>query len=218
MKRNYFLTAAAITLALMFNVQSVFAVTAIPNFPSCANPQGTVVASYADGTHGIVGSTDTHSGSDTVYQSSDITLTQCFCSVSGAGIQTDWWKAGSLTDDEIKVLESEGWTYVPNGTPWGLDDAFYLTSNSNYSCLSATPTPPPSNPGGPGDGKSDGHSDGGSSCPSCTAPPGQILSAETGDVLGLAYTGDSVRLYGVFVIAIISLLTGFVLLRRQHSR
>lgn len=219
MKNKYVGVFAVITFALFVNVQSAFAVSAIPNFPNCVNPQGSVIASYSDGTHGIAGSSATYNGSDTVYQSSDITVTQCFCSVSGQGIQTNWWKASSLTGDEIKALESEGWVYVPSGTPWGLDDGFYLASNSNYSCLSTTPTPPP-NPGGPGDGRSDGRSDGGSSCPSCTAlPSGQVLGAMTdGQVLGLAYTGDIVKLYSVFILAALFFLIGSVLLHKGKKQ
>ncbi len=223
MKRSIYYGLIGLLASAFVAVPQVMAATAIPNFPSCGSPQGGVVASYNDGTHGIAGSSGTYTGSDAVYQANDITLIQCFCSTSGEGIQTNWWKASSLTSDEIKELESEGWTYVPSGTPWGLSDGFYLTLNSGYSCLAPTPTPPPSNGGGgPGDGRSDGRSDGGSSCPSCTATPqaAQVLGAQTeeGQILGLAFTGDGIKVYGVFAIALFSLIAGAVLLKRQESR
>ncbi len=67
------------------------------------------------------------------------------------------------------------------------------TDSNSPDCLTptSTPVPPPSNPGGPGDGRSDG----GSSCPSCTAPPGgnssggQVLGAST-DTLAATGTND----------------------------
>ena len=81
-------------------VSPVFAIST-PSFPSCANPQGVVRASYSEGVHGIVGSSATYTGSDAVYTLSDDTVTQCFCSVDGAGIQTNWWKASSLSSSSF---------------------------------------------------------------------------------------------------------------------
>src|SRR5438105_1101896 len=81
----------------------------VPQFPSCANPQGTLKVNYDSGTHGIAGKTDSFSGKDSVYTISPEALTQCFCSTNGQGIQTNWWKVSSLTESEINLLKSQGW-------------------------------------------------------------------------------------------------------------
>ncbi|HUD18828.1 MAG TPA: hypothetical protein VMR81_00080 [Patescibacteria group bacterium] len=218
MKRSIYYGLIGVVASAFVAVPSVFASVSVPNFPSCLSPQGSAIASYNDGDHGIVGSDATYTGSDAVYQASDITLIQCFCSTSGQGIQTNWWRASSLTNDEIKELESEGWTYVPSGTPWGLDDGFYLTQNSSYSCLAPTPTPGGGDGGGGGGG---GSSSGGSSSSSNSSSSNTVVAgAETseGQILGLASTGDIVKVYGVFAIAFFSLITGFALLKRHESR
>lgn len=110
----------------------------IPSFTSCTNPQGSIRADYPSGTHGIAGETATYSGKDTVYTLSGSTLTQCFCSTNGDGIQTNWWKASSLTPTEISILEREGWIYIPNGVLWGLDQGPYMAKNSTFSCPSSS--------------------------------------------------------------------------------
>lgn len=117
---------------LTVNGQS-FAVTT-PTFPECSNPQGTIKVQYTYGTHGIAGDPSNYQGSDTVYTITDTTQVQCFCTQDEKGIQTNWWKVTSLTDDEIKILKNQGWIYIPNGLLWGLDDAPYMAKNSDYSC------------------------------------------------------------------------------------
>src|SRR5215210_7466089 len=94
-----------IVLTALFwqSATSALAVTT-PSFPTCINPQGSVKASYSSGTHGIVGSTQEYTGSDSVYTLSDNTIVQCFCPVNGNGIQTDWWKIANLSDTDIKIL------------------------------------------------------------------------------------------------------------------
>ncbi len=122
-------------LALLFLLSSrvTLAVTE-PTFPLCSNPQGSVKASYGSGTHGVPGLSQTFTGSDQVYIISDDTLTQCLCVDGGEGIQTNWWKATSLNQQEIDQLLGLGWLYVPDGANWGLDSAPYLAINSAYSC------------------------------------------------------------------------------------
>jgi hypothetical protein len=140
----------------------------------------------------IVGSTETFVGRDAVYTLSDGTLTQCFCSVSGSGIQTDWWKASSLSADEINILESLGWIYVPAGNLWGLEEAPYIVKNSTYNCLPTTTTTRTSS----------------SSSNNGSTTNGSVLGDSTsieGEVLGMAATGNTRDI-------ILSFTLGFVLL------
>ena len=129
-----FLSLVLLIFFLAFSYSSVKAQTP-PSFPSCLNPQGTLKVSYEDGTHGIVGSTITYTGSDKVYSVSDVSLIQCFCADDGSGIQTNWWKVSSLTQAAIDSFKNLGWFFVPSGSVWGLDDEAYLAQNINYSCL-----------------------------------------------------------------------------------
>lgn len=122
----------ASTFLLTFSGQANAAT--IPTFPSCLNPQGTIKSTFDNGTHGIVGSSNSYSGSDTVYRVLDNSVTQCFCGGDGQGIQTDWWQYEGLTDQEIQNFKNDGWFVVPNGLAWGLADKPYLAKNSNYSC------------------------------------------------------------------------------------
>ena len=123
----------SIVLALSAFTGTVHAAT-IPTFPSCINPQGTVISNHDSGTHGVAGDTGVYTGKDTVYSLTSETLTQCLCASTGAGTQTNWWKASTLTQDEINVLTNEGWILIPNGAAWGLNEAPYLAKNSNYTC------------------------------------------------------------------------------------
>ncbi len=186
---------AIIILTIAFVASPVYAVST-PNFPFCNNPQAPLRVSYRAGTHGIVGSSTALEGSDSVYQASDMTVLQCFCSVNGEGIQTNWWKASSLTEEQVQQLKSEGWNYIPNGGVWGLDSDPYVAKNLNYSCLSRS-----GDTSGPGDGRSDGLSDGRSSCPECNSAigGGDVLGISTdGQVLGLATTGDMLIILSLF--------------------
>jgi hypothetical protein len=144
------LTAITVfTFLLMGSASPVFALleTQVPNFPSCVSPTGTQVVNYASGIHGIVGESGEFVGSDVVYTVEDSNLTQCFCATSGQGIQTNWWKTGSLSPDQYQLLTKDGWVYVPSGAAWGLQDVPYLAKNSTYSCLNTPSTPSGSNPG-----------------------------------------------------------------------
>ena len=176
---------SVITLSIVIFLSAfagkAYAVTT-PSFPLCANPEGQVKSTYDTGTHGVPGDSNAYLGKDTVYTLSENTLTQCLCPANGNGVQTNWWKAGSLTTDEINVLISEGWVLIPDGSSWGLDSAPYLAKNSSYSCTST-------NTGSSG-GVSDSES---------------ILATSTQAILSLASTGNKIFIYGVF-------LSGFALL------
>lgn len=123
----------ASALFFAFSAAPVLA-TDIPDFPSCTSPSGTVKVSYDSGVHGIPGDSGEYIGSDIVYTVSDTTLIQCFCAVSGSGIQTNWWKDGSISESQTAQLLSVGWIYIPDGSAWGLDPVPYLAKNSNFNC------------------------------------------------------------------------------------
>lgn len=179
-------------LYLVLCAKSVFAVVT-PTFPHCSSPQGSVKATYSTGTHGIVGSTATYNGSDAVYRLTDDTLTQCFCSTDGKGIQTNWWKASSLSEDQIQLLKNEGWLYVPAGKLWGLEESPYIAKNIYYSCL---PSSDPSTDRG-----------------------GQVSGAatSTGQILGLATTGNILTIVAIFSIAFTFIFLGATrLIRSLH--
>ncbi len=126
-------------LFAIFNASLVSAVenqVQIPDFPSCVNPTGSLVTTYSSGTHGIVGRLGEFVGSDAVYSVGDFNMIQCFCSANGLGIQTNWWKISSLSQNQIDQLIKLGWIFVPSGTPWGLTASAYMAQNIDYSCLS----------------------------------------------------------------------------------
>ncbi|CAN5281674.1 hypothetical protein BH10PAT1_BH10PAT1_6570 [soil metagenome] len=155
----------AFFVAFLIIGNTVFAVD-IPNFATCPNPNGSVIASYEDGDHGIVGDYSTHTGRDSVYQTTSTTDTQCYCPGNNYdGIQTDWWNVSGLSQQDITGLISNGWIFVPNGSVWGLEDAPYLAKNINFACS-----------GGQGGGSTLGSSDPGD--PS-TGTGGQVLGANT---------------------------------------
>lgn len=141
-----------------------------PGFPSCtAQISSPVLASYSGGSHGIPGSSATYTGSDKVYAiDGTVQVVQCFCTDDGKGIQSNWWKASSLSDADIKVLLSQGWIYIANGLAWGLSDAGYVVQNVEFACL------------GRGGGSVLG------------------LSTTTKGVLGLATTGNPPSPYNLF--------------------
>lgn len=168
-----------------------------PSFPSCTNPTGTVKVSYPSGTHGIPGNSGTFSGSDTVYDLGSGNHIQCFCAEDGNGIQTNWWNVNSLTEEEINILLSQGWTYIPTGSVWGLEDDPYLVQNANYSCRGGTNGSSSDNGGGGGGGGVAG------------------TSTSIGSVLGLAATGVILPLYLFGSLGFISLSLGLYLLKRR---
>jgi LPXTG-motif cell wall-anchored protein len=130
---NRIIIAISFVSVLLSLPRPVYAVNT-PNFGSCVNPQGKVIASYEDGKHGIVGMKGEVSGSDSVYQSSKNGVTQCFCPVDGQGIQTNWYDVSSVSQKDIDILKKEGWTYFATGSKWGLKDVPYVAKNADYAC------------------------------------------------------------------------------------
>jgi hypothetical protein len=194
-----FLTIFFIVLSLILQSGKVFAYE-IPNFTSCLNPQGQLIASYETGTHGIAGKPGLFEGKDVVYKVSENAVTQCFCPTNGSAVQTNFWKIPALSESEIKTLEAQGWIYIPNGALWGLDSAPYLAKNSDYSCKSS----------GGGSSSSSGSSSSGSG--------GAVSgSGGIGQVLGLASTGNTVFVLGTALTSGISLLLGLILKNRSRN-
>lgn len=207
---------------LFFGSKNTLAVE-IPNFPSCSNPQGTIKVQYNDGTHGIVGDTSSYSGSDTVYQLDSGNLSQCFCSTNGQGIQTNWWKDSSLTEEERQILINSGWIYIPNGALWGLEETAYFAKNANYSCSGNGGNGGSGGSGGDGgDGRSDGLGCASHDCSgnATTSSEGQVLGLSTsiGEVLGLASTGGNFLPFILAIIGALSLATGFLLSKKTSRR
>jgi hypothetical protein len=119
---------------LFISATSIVRAATPPNFSTCPNPGGEVIASYNDGVHAIAGDVETHMGSDFVYKQ-DIAITQCFCPTdSNDGIQTNWWNASGLTQTEINSFINAGWINIPNGEDWGLANGQYLALNTPFAC------------------------------------------------------------------------------------
>lgn len=192
--------------------QGAYAVSA-PSFPSCLNPQGTLIANYADGTHGIPGDTTAYSGSDKVYSYSGDQTLQCLCQVNGSGIQTNWLKVSSYPQEDIDALIQSGWIYIADGSAWGLDAAPYIAQNHAYSCLAI---------GGKDPAKKSKSSHRSSSRSSSSSTGGAVLGTSTvmGQVLGLASTGNSKTLYNMWLVGLLLLTLGVWLkwLKQQQLR
>lgn len=183
-----------IVLLLSALSKSAYAITS-PTFPACANPKGKIVATYDSGTHGVAGDTSSFTGKDTVYSLSEGTLTQCLCTNNGDGIQTNWWKVSSLTKEEKNILIKDGWILISDGSAWGLEAAPYLAKNSSYVCIGT-------NTSDSGSRNSNIKSD---------KKDGAVLGISTGEVLGLASTGNIAFILGVLFIGLSMFLTGLIL-------
>lgn len=190
-----------LVIASLLSPMQSFAVT-VPTFSSCLNPQGKTIASYSTGTHGIVGDMSEHTGSDSVYLQDNGNNVQCFCPTNGSGIQTNWLKASAVSQNDVNVLINSGWTYIPDGSAWGLDPVAYLAQNTSYACQGTSN-------GGSG---STGGSSGSSSSSSNGSSTG-IVQAATTHMNNLANTGDMQAIVYVFSAAIFSLVT-FTILKR----
>lgn len=129
-------TVAGLTLGLVIGLFAVSPVSAytIPSFSSCSAPSGSLMVSYSSGSHWIPVESFLREGSDSVYSLTDNTNLQCYCDLSGNGIQTEWWKISDLSQGDKDTLVSQGWIYVGNGADFGLSAAPYLARNSNYTC------------------------------------------------------------------------------------
>ncbi len=133
MFKKGFLALFLVLLSVAALVSPALAVD-VPGFPVCPSSSGTLISSYDSGIHGIVGDMSEHSGSDQVFQINADQLQQCFCSIQGQGIQTNWWKVSELTEQQLQTLQNLGWYFVPNGALWGLQDSPYVAQNSSFSC------------------------------------------------------------------------------------
>ncbi|MBI2034361.1 MAG: hypothetical protein HYT11_01375 [Candidatus Levybacteria bacterium] len=135
MKRKFAVTTLLSAILLFSQAGNSLAVITPPGFPSCVNPSGTQIANYDSGLHGIAGTTSEYRGRDSVYQVTSETLTQCFCPESGdTGIQTNWLKVASISEEDLQDLKNQGWSYIPNGSLWGLDQVGYVAKNQEYAC------------------------------------------------------------------------------------
>ncbi len=217
MKTQALLAILLTIFTLSFGSNSALAID-VPNFPTCSNPQGTIKVSYSDGTHGIVGDGAQYTGSDTVYQLDNGNLMQCFCSTNGQGIQTNWWKDGSITTEQRQILINSGWINIPNGALWGLEETSYFAKNADFSCGSGNNDSSGNGGRDGGDGRSDGLGCASHDC-SNQGQGGQVLGISTsiGEVLGLASTGGN---YLPFILATIGLssLGAGLLLNRKTSK
>lgn len=130
-----FLFSILVSTFVFLQTGSAYAAPTPPGFPSCVNPNGTLKVQFNEGLHGIPGTTADYRGSDKVYQVSSEQLIQCFCPESGdTGIQTNWWKLGTISDQDLQDLKNQGWSYIPNGSLWGLDPVSYVAKNDQYTC------------------------------------------------------------------------------------
>ena len=134
--------ATALLFALLLTITPVYAQeqqSAVPPQATCITPSGETIASYSNGTHGIVGDPNTFAGEDDVYSLGEAGALQCFCETSGNGVETIWWGSiGGFTQDQIESYTSSGWVYIPNGSLWGLEDKPYLAKNTRYLCSTAS--------------------------------------------------------------------------------
>jgi len=191
----------------------------VPDFGSCLNPQGSLIVSYSSGSHGVAGSTQSYQGADAVYRVAGNAATQCLCPDTGEGIQTNWLETSGLSQDEISILENQGWMYIGTGSSWGLSDIPYLVQNSNYSCNGATPTPTPETSCTPTPTVTTTPTLGPTSTPTpgptSTPTPGPAATATptpgTTRVAGLAYTGNMLLIYVLLGTGAASFILGLIL-------
>ena len=109
----------------------------LPYFPRCPSPGGTLVVSYSEGWHWIVGDPALKWGSDSVYHIGSNNYVQCYCPLNGntgQGIQTNWLKISNISEDQKNQLLSQGWILVENGADFGLPQGVYLAKNSFFTC------------------------------------------------------------------------------------
>lgn len=192
MRKNYLAIITLTVSLILLGTREILAQTTPPDFPACSNPQGTLRVQYNSGTHGIVGDSASHSGSDSVYSVDEERTVQCFCTLDGGGIQTNWWKISSLTQNEIDTLVNLGWHFVPSGLPWGLSPDPYMAKNSEYAC-------------------------GGQNSITTASVQGTSTSRSAGAVLGLAGTGGSYMPLIFALFGIVSTFLGIIIWNRRNS-
>ena len=199
MKYASVVTIIAIFVYLVFSTAQAMAVSPA-DFPACSNPQGTVIASYDTGTHGIVGNSGAYTGSDKVYRVDAEKITQCFCPTVGMGVQTNWIKTQNLSADEIKIHERDGWFFISSGKVWGLDDVSYLARNHDFTCN-----------GSSGSSNGSQQSSGGSSANGSSTG---IVEASTA-IMGLAGTGNTITLFSIATTGLVAFALSFILKRSK---
>jgi len=187
--RKLLIPIALFVLSLL-TPSSASAQASPPTFASCSSPQATLRVSYPEGQHAIVGQNALQSGSDIVYDINVDQVLQCFCSDTGNGTQTNWWKADSLTQDEIDTLVKLGWHFVPSGSIWGLDSGAYVALNSDYACAAET---------SPSSGT--------------VLATAAVTTSTGGSVLGLAATGNLLTTVFYALLGVTSLIIGVFLKR-----
>ena len=140
---------SALVLVFAFTVLGFFGVSLLaqanvnpPSFSTCQSFYGTDgdFASHETGTHQIVGG-GLLEGFDNVYSQDGGNYLQCYCPVEGEdGIQTVWWLADDLSEEDVNYYKAMGWFYE-NGLQWNLGDHWYLAKNSASVCAEPSPTP-----------------------------------------------------------------------------
>jgi hypothetical protein len=66
---------------------------------------------------------------------------QCYCPATGTdGIQTNWWLADSLSEEDRNYYVSMGW-FLVNGEQWNLGNHWFLAKNMDAICALPSPTP-----------------------------------------------------------------------------
>lgn len=196
------LLVLSIYVAYLSSAHPVLASEEAFDTASCLTPVGSVIADYQDGTHGIVGQ-GSMVGKDTVYQLPSGNALQCFCSVTAGGVQTNWVKTATLSEDQIKIYQNQGWIFVPSGAAWGLSDEPYLAQNVSFGCLKF-PGPQTGS-----DGRTDGRSDGQSSNGGTS-----IVQAAKGS--NLASTGNILFIIEIFSVGLFMVVIGIILRRRAN--
>lgn len=198
MIQKLFLIVLALIVISITSAPVAEAATA-PQFPSCENASGTVIAEYDTGVHGIPGKTGTYTGSDKVFVVTEDQILQCYCPDSGSqGIQSNWWKYQDISESDLKIFIKTGWVHILDGSLWGLDNSSYLVQNIPFSC---------SGTGGSSDSQDDSDSSSSSSSSSDNNSNGR--GGTTGQVLGvtsLADTGNSLAIFSLFGLSIVALL------------
>lgn len=192
------ITVFFLIFTLFDGASVVFADYTPPGFTTCLNPQGSVLANWSTGTHGIAGDTHFHTGVDTVYKVSNIAVTQCFCADNAQGVQTNWWKIPEMDQVTIASFTNQGWIFIPAGDLWGLDPASYLAQNSSYTC-GATATAIVES--------ATGQSYSNSQTSNTNSGTNSANSSSNTSSGSFANTGDSTFVYSIFAIGFL-LLTG----------
>ncbi|HSA83531.1 MAG TPA: hypothetical protein VLF20_01440 [Patescibacteria group bacterium] len=108
----------SIVFLFVFLFAFIGSVSAIvfPDFGSCLNPRIAASQVNSGTNHGVVGSSTAYSGTDSIYRLSDGNVLQCLCQDNGDGIQTIWFRASSMTQEDSAYLLANGWIYVPTGS------------------------------------------------------------------------------------------------------